>query len=61
MEQQQPSLDELIQADRNARLMACQAEIQQVLDKHKCRFEVAMIITRNGIEPRIDIYPNEVV
>lgn len=56
----QPSLESLVQKDRSERLVACQAEVQQVLDKYKCRFEVAMLLTKDGIQPRIDIYPNEV-
>lgn len=38
----------LVEEERNARAMACLAQVMQVAERHRCRLEAAVYVTVEG-------------
>ena len=47
----------VLQEEAQERVEACRAELEQLLEKHRCRLSVAMLLTEKGNLPRISIEP----
>jgi len=46
---------ELIAADRQRRMMACSAAIQDVLKQHRCRIDVSMVLRQGQVESQLRV------
>lgn len=45
----------IIQAEREARATACYTELLAVLKKHRCEFDISVILRSGSIEPRLSV------
>jgi hypothetical protein len=50
---------EVLEKERRARVEQCKAEIQKLLEAHKCRIEVTVILRAGQVIPQIDILAQE--
>ena len=49
----------IVAQERVQRVEKCKEEIEAALQKHKCRFEVMVILKAGQVVPQIDIVPVE--
>ncbi len=50
---------ELLQAEQKGRVDACQAELQAVLDKYRCRLDISVILRAGQVIPQVQVVANE--
>lgn len=47
----------IIEKERLERIEACKREIQAILEAHKCRLDVTVILKAGQVIPQVDIIP----
>lgn len=50
---------QLLQEQNKKKIDACMNEINQVLEKHGCMIDVAMVVTAQGNRPIVNIIPKQ--
>ena len=50
---------ELINNERQERVEECRNEVQKVLDKYRCAFDVSILLKFNAVTPMINIISKE--
>lgn len=54
-EEKAKELQAMLDAERKERAQACAKEIEEVLKKHKCSIDIAVIVTSRGNIPQMNI------
>ena len=48
---------EVLAQEQQQRVDACRAELEQLLDRHRCRLDVAVVLRANSVTPQLQIVP----
>jgi hypothetical protein len=54
-EKKEEEAAKILMEERNNRIAKCSAEMEAVLNKYKCRIDVAMVLRANSIMPQVQI------
>jgi flagellar motor switch protein FliM len=49
---------EVLLTEQQARVRDCQVELQAVLDKHRCRLDVSVLLRQGQVIPQVQIVAN---
>ena len=53
------SAREALAAEAKARIDACAAEINSVLEKNRCVLDISVVVSARGCQPQLNILPKE--